>query len=232
MADYLHQVKEAEVGNNDNLNPDYLIENMRADELTYQIFYQRFVRCIVGKKSFDYMIAQADEDTKESDVVTTSDEALALVAYENGYNNWSDVWEKSDGKVKAIRKTEDYPKEWISVVPTKYTTRTDADGKTKEHSDKSWSAEGIERFNELVKRVRKDRKEHRGWFASFVTMAQDSVAQKCVRHENSKQAHFPDAIHELFHDPESSNPHAFSPEKRDSRSRSKKNIDYDDDDSD
>jgi len=231
MADYMHDIQESQKGDLENLNPEHLVEQMRGDRETYKVFYERFVRCIVGKKMFDYMIADADDETKEEDVVTTSDEALALVAFENGYENWCDVWERSEGKVKAIRKTEDYPKDWISTVPTKYTTRTDENGKTKEHSDRSWSAEGINRFNMLVKKVHQNRKDNPGFFKFFVGAAQDMIAQKCVRHETPKQSNFPDAINELFYDPESSNPHAFSPEKRGNRPNVGRYVNYGSEDS-
>ena len=221
-------MEEAEVADQDALTPTNLIDKMRADEDTYKIFYERFVRCIVGKKTFDYKVSKADESTQEKTVVTTSDEALALLAFENGYENWADVWSRSDGKVRAVRKTEDYPKEWITDVPTKYTTRTDANGKSKGNADRSWSSDGIKRFNELMKSVAKNRRKYPGFFASFIGTAQDIIAQKAVRHETSKEASMPDAIHELFHDPESSR-EAFSPAKPSGPSKENETNDYLDD---
>jgi len=61
MADYMHDIQESQKGDLENLNPEHLVEQMRGDRETYKVFYERFVRCIVGKKMFDYMIADADD---------------------------------------------------------------------------------------------------------------------------------------------------------------------------
>jgi len=74
-------------------------------------------------------------------------------------------------------------REFESDVPTKYTKGGIIYDKTVKNNDpKGWSAEGIERFNELYDMVKKDRKSHKGFIKRWLT-------ERRARMLNGTQAH-------------------------------------------
>jgi hypothetical protein len=103
-------------------------------------FYTYLLSSIVGKRNFkirllDTMMAEGEN------IATVSDEAsLALLGIENGHKLWNDIWAKSAGKVRVIRKDEPYPEEWNSTVFPEYTRTSKADPAIDKHTeDKRWT---------------------------------------------------------------------------------------------
>ena len=97
---------------------------MRQHTSAYMVFYSQFVRTIVGKRLFKQRIATMSED---EEIATVSDEALALLGIENSAARWNDVFERSQGRIRQIRKDEPYPEEWKSSVMSLYTGTTKSD---------------------------------------------------------------------------------------------------------
>ena len=151
-----------------DLNPGFVLDHMRDDYEIYSVFYRTFIPCIVGKRFFGTTMKNLNIPTmKETDLCTYSDEALALLAFENGFELWSDVWKKSKGTIRHVKRFEKVPEEFTSEKGTKYTTKYNDDG-TMNNYYRFWSNEGINRFNELRGKVRSNRKEFPEFFEKFV----------------------------------------------------------------
>ena len=88
-------------------SPDYFTLGKRKDSERYKYFYNIFVRQIVGKKEFDTSCRDWSEGDAESKISTVSDEALALLCFENQVEVWKDVWERSKGQIRPVSKNEE-----------------------------------------------------------------------------------------------------------------------------
>jgi hypothetical protein len=91
---------------------------MRHNFGAYADFYTYIVKAIVGKRNFKKRLRNMAEGTE---IVTVSDEALALIGVENGRRVWDDKFLRSEGKIRQIRNDETYPKEWETDVLPQYT---------------------------------------------------------------------------------------------------------------
>ena len=139
---------------------------MRQHTSAYMVFYSQFVRTIVGKRLFKQRIGTMSED---EEIATVSDEALALLGIENSAARWNDVFERSQGKIRQIRKDEPYPEEWKSSVMSLYTGTTKSDPSLDgDTEDRRWSQAGIERFNELRKMILQDRQKYPSFKSSWL----------------------------------------------------------------
>jgi hypothetical protein len=90
---------------------------LRHNYVAYYDFYTYLLPSTVGKRNFKIRLNTMAEG---EEVATVSDEALALLGIENGHKLWDDIWAKSAGKVRVIRKDETYPEEWNSTVCPQY----------------------------------------------------------------------------------------------------------------
>ena len=141
-----------------------VIQNGRRSHKMYNIFYDRFLPCVVKKSVFDHQVSVA---TNDSTLCTVSDEAFALLLLENSWERWVDIYRLQKGKVTPKRGQK--RREFESDVPTKYTKGGIIYNKTVKNKDpKGWSAEGIERFNELYDKVKKDRKANKGFIKGWL----------------------------------------------------------------
>lgn len=193
-----------------DLHALYYTENMRDQDGYYADFFDRFVRQIVGKKEFDTKCLQWDETKSENEVATVSDEALALLCFENHFEVWQDVWKRSKGEIRPISKKDPYPEEWISDKVTKYTSKKDSKGKPVDTKDKSWTNEGFLRFNELFKLVKESREKDPDFFKRFIESKQGILKEASKKTPSSKKE-LPDVEDDLFHNPEFVNKESFTP---------------------
>lgn len=206
---------------------------MRSDFDTYKHFYYRFVRSIVGRREFDLVIANWNTGQCEGTLATISDEALALLSFENGFDVWKDVYERSGGKIRPIPREEEYPKEWISNKETKYTTRRDAKGAPVDTKDKSWTAEGILRFNELLAVVARDRKKNPYFIEKFIEWKKtDGMGMGDWNKGTREEENFPTAHHTLFHNPDNLNELSFTPVRKDQKNGEREEQEDSDEESD
>ena len=170
QIDYIHKHLKPDLPEKrlNDFNPGFILKHMRDDFEIYSTFYKTFIPCIVGKRFFGTTMKNLKIDTmKETDLCTYSDEALALLAFENGYDLWIDVWKKSKGTIRHVKRFENIPEEFTSDKGTKYTTQYNDDG-TMNNYYRFWSNEGINRFNVLRGKVRSNRKECPEFFEKFV----------------------------------------------------------------
>ena len=129
---------------------DYL--QMRKYPAAYLEFFQRFVREVIGKRRWDDIVKWEDKNTFLK-IVTPSDEALALVLYENIEARALDICQRTKGKLKPPKNKSDEKslEDFKSKVPYKWTTQ---DTILKRNF---WGEKGIGRFNKLRDMVQEDR---------------------------------------------------------------------------
>jgi hypothetical protein len=118
-----------------------------------------------------------ENDSVFEEISTISDEALALLALENGVDRWDDVFTKCKGNVRPFPKGQPIPEGLKSTVPTKYTvSSTLAADDDQEGNDKRWSKEGIIRFNQLWQMIIKDRGAHSDFIERWLTQQRRATA--------------------------------------------------------
>jgi hypothetical protein len=147
---------------------------MRWNSAAYSVFYSTFIPTIVGRSLMKKLV---EDDSVFEEISTISDEALALLALENGVARWDDVFTKCKGDVRPFPKGQPIPEGLKGTVPTKYTisSTSDADG-DKEGNDKRRSKEGIIRFNQLRQKIIKDHGAHSDFIERWMTQQRCATA--------------------------------------------------------
>jgi len=129
---------------------ELIVEEKRKDVEKYRWFYDNVLNHVVGRNLWK----KNEKETDGSVMASVSDEALALLLLENGW----EVWQAEC----AGGGDEEEGQEGGGVLPdTKYTmcSRGCTSG-TDRGKIKGWKDEGLERFNKLFQEVKADRKEH------------------------------------------------------------------------
>jgi hypothetical protein len=122
-----------------NIPPLEEIAKLRhADFKVWSFFCEEFLPCVVGKSKWNHGCASSLMST----FVTVTDEALTLLLLENSWDTWHQTESKS-----YTRNKED-------LLQSKWTVAAKAVGRFG-----GWKEDGLERFNDLVKEVRKNRLE-------------------------------------------------------------------------
>ncbi len=143
----------------------------RKNKKIYTIFFDHFLPCVIKKTVFDRQVSVA---TNDSTLCTVSDEAFALLLLENSYSRWLDIYQLQKGEVTPKRGQK--RREFESDVPTKYTKGGIVYDKTVKNNDpKGWSAEGIQRYNELYDKVKKDRKANKSFTKNWLKKRKDGL---------------------------------------------------------
>ena len=144
--------------------PKNIVETRRQNHEMYQDFATFFIAPVVGKRKF----VNSNFKFLFSKYVTVSDEAFALLLFENNYDRWLDMANNNN---------------WSSsgVLPL-YTTGGNGNQTPKQGDSKpaktnnsspcmyqGWSIHGIRRFNELFDLVKKERATQLGrdWEEAF-----------------------------------------------------------------
>ena len=106
----------------------------------YYDFINYFVSTVIGK--MNYKRKSCIEVL--SSYATVSDEAFAILCFENNFDTWMDMGLRGDKKT--------------SMVPRKYTNGgISQNRKASSQHNRGWSDEGLHRFNELFDLVQKNR---------------------------------------------------------------------------
>ena len=106
----------------------------------YMLFVDQFVRATIGCALFDGYATKRHV----SEFVGVSDEALALLLWENQEDRWKEMAERGVAK---------------SQLPGKYTDGGQCRRSTgRSRKGKGWSCKGINRFNKLCEKIEADRK--------------------------------------------------------------------------
>ena len=164
-----------------NLNLDQILE-MRQLENAYFNFVEYFVSSVIGKTCFK----QNSCDNLLSHYATISDEAFAILIFENNLDAWLDMGMRKDTSG--------------SEVPRKYTNG----GRSKQEvassqQNKGWSEQGLKRFNELFDKVKENRNapQAKEFEDNFKSYCEDKASSKKKRAKPLEQESFA-VRHELF----------------------------------
>ena len=175
---------------------DYL--TMRENEDVYVEFFEHFVRNVVGKIEYKHRLAHGCPESSQ-DMCTVADEAFALLLLDNNYERWVDIEENRDESDQMrqafVREygTKASVRHWMSSVKPKYTgsglnlvkapvvplaNRKGANqSSSNATTEKAWSEEGIQRFNELVEEVKTNRATFdQTWFPKYLATVRDTDA--------------------------------------------------------
>jgi GH18 family chitinase len=118
------------------------IEMLRSNQELYSIFMDLFVACMVGKDVY----RRASTKQPLNNIVTVSDEAMAMLVLKNNYALWMEMSEKMEMGVKKV-KLEDCRSKQLYFDERKGRGR-------------SWSDEGKIYFNETYKAIVSDRLQY------------------------------------------------------------------------
>lgn len=170
---------------------------LRRNFAAYYDFYTYLLPSIVGKRNFKIRLNTMAEG---EEIATVSDEALALLGIENGHKLWDDIWTKSNGKVRVIRRDEDYPEAWNSTVLPEYTRTSKADPSIDRHTeDKRWTQAGISRFNALHEAIVADRQAYPDFKVRWLRQARTEINGKVNRDiDDDDEEDIVDANDDLF----------------------------------
>ena len=111
------------------------------------------------------------------EIATPSNEAMAMVALENGEIPWLDIWKNSKGKVHLLKKHEPQPEHWQTDLDPKWTTHkckqeTVYDPKNVPENCKQSNA-GIQIFNELCQLIINDHKVFPGFLKKYLSKKEE-----------------------------------------------------------
>jgi hypothetical protein len=131
----------AESGGSFHLKIKTILEMRRGrNAAVYYDFIDHFVSLVVGKRYYNLIHYKQ----RISDYATPSDEALAILMFENNYARWEDMAKRNDTR--------------SSTVLPLYTNGGVSDGEVASNQRyQGWSDEGLDRFNVLFRRVKEDR---------------------------------------------------------------------------
>ena len=136
-------------------------------------FFGEFLSCVVGKRQWSahkkyQLISQATMTGSSDKLVTISDEAFALLMYENYFDKWTtQANATAAGSVQRERK----------AIRGKYTVQNSGTCKYG-----GWSIDGMNRFNDLYALVKEDRKSPQA------PAMEKEFLDYCVREGNNTKA--------------------------------------------
>lgn len=132
--------------------PKSIVETRREDKDMYHDFTNSFIAFVVGKRKYD----QSSYKYLFSRYVSVSDEAFALLLFENNYDRWMDMAINNNWTTSVVMplyttggNASQTPKNLPPYQGTKNTSST--------HMYQGWSIQGIRRFNVLYDLVQKER---------------------------------------------------------------------------
>ena len=139
---------------------------LRKQQDAYYIFYKTFLPVVCKKTVFDENLLDTRKK-KEKNVVTYSDEAFALLCFENYYEWYCDIYQHWNGQPPNKNGKK---KVWESDVRPPYSRGGGimySNGK--KETGRGWLPSGVARFNELYDMVRQNRKQYPNFFNYFRT---------------------------------------------------------------
>ena len=172
-----------------NVNLDQITEMRQAENFAYFDFAEYFVSSVIGKSRFKQNCC----DNLLSQYATISDEAFAILIFENNFDAWIDMGMRKDTSG--------------TVVPRKYTNGGKSKGEVaSSQHNKGWSNEGLKRFNELFDRVKENRATPQAKVLeeNFRSYCEDKASSKKKRVKPIEQECFA-VRHELDSDSEDGN---------------------------
>ena len=189
-----------------------IVNNCRLNFESYCIFASHFIAPVVGKHRYNNLCWRSTFLT----YVSKSDEAFALLTFENNYDQWIGMANSNDWGSSSIKPA--YTNGGNNLQTPKPPTgqmmfsKTDnpaliSSGQSSRSSSvrcQGWSAHGIKRFNELFDLVEKERE------SSIGLHFEEEYMKQCMnaREQGKKKSHRNNAVykvcrHELWSSPTS-----------------------------
>jgi len=174
-------------------SPNYDLQDflqLRKHPQAYLVFFKHFIKCITRKSVFESNIRKA---RTYDDICSISDEAFALILLENSWHRWMDIHTKDSSALLPRRGLRTQGKV-TSMIPTKYTKggyKYDPlspfeTAPTSYSKRKGWSAEGIQRYNELFDQVEADRQAHPEFLNSLLVEIRNENPAMLARSPNTR----------------------------------------------
>ena len=143
-----------------NITLEDILEMRENKNDGYYFFYDCILRCVVGRIKWKRIIR---ENRPISELVSCSDEAFGLLVLENGWNKWQQIHDQQIVDAKAKKQ-----------IKSKYTN----DEREGNSSFDGWKSTGLQRYNELVYHVIKNRKSKGG--KSFDKNYNEDLINSCA----------------------------------------------------
>lgn len=142
----------------------------RECEHTYHVMLNKFVPCVVGRGLYKKRLSSRPRH--EARLFTASDEAFLLLVLENAWDRWVDIYETdAPGRQGEGWGSSKKARRWqhLSDEKTLYTSGGIRYSETVSiRKTNGWTPEGIDRYNELFRIVKRDREKRPGLFRSWV----------------------------------------------------------------
>ena len=191
-----------------NVKLDQIMQLHQSENFAYFDFVEFFVSSVIGKACFKQNCC----DNLLSQYATISDEAFAILIFENNLDAWIDM-----GVRKDTSGTE---------VPRKYTNggRSKGEMASSQHN-KGWSEQGLKRFNELFDKVKENRATPEAviFEERFRAYCEDEASSKKKRIKEFEQELFV-IRHKLFSENENESTEKCGGVEKPKHKKQKKNI--------
>ena len=145
----------------------------RSNVDAYRFFMSTYIKRVIGIRKYQDRIMQ--NEITEDQFFTKTDETLALIAIENGEEQWEDKW-----NLRGCTLTFGNEHEWESTIATKWTCQG-KQGKNNNNQDpkksngRNWSNDGLQRFNEIYSFVKHDRNNNPNFFQAWIEKEKDDI---------------------------------------------------------
>ena len=153
------QTRAGTLGLHDDIVPNLVqVLELRQNRQAYTWFCEKLLRCVVGTRAWDKACAHE----RLSSYATITDEAFALLVFENNFSRWVDMYNKGNSK------TSDVQPKWTNGGKSAKNGRSKMCG--------GWDVDGIKRYNTLFCKVEKDREDNPAFEDAFLKRMQ-SIAK-------------------------------------------------------
>ena len=134
------------------IRPDTL--STRHDEfLLYVDFIEYYVSAVIGLRHFEKMKCHR----QYREYVTVSDEAFASLTIENNWQRWMDMAEQDAWKTSPVPTKWTVTRDRTTKAVREDQTNNRRAGEPQARRYRGWSAQGIERYNQLFDQINAER---------------------------------------------------------------------------
>ena len=132
--------------------------NMRKNtNNAYNFFYDCIMGCVVGKTEWKRLVRLGEP---MSTLFSVSDEAFGLLLLENSWKRWKHIFNNPNFTEQQKKKVK---------------ARWSKDTRVGNSDNDGWDQRGLEKYNELVRKVHQDRKEN----IEFDNKYANEIANRC-----------------------------------------------------
>ena len=164
--------------------PKSIVDTRRQDKDMYHDFINFFIKPVVGKRKFD----TSSIKFLPSRYVTVSDEAFALLTFENNYDCWLDMAIRNDWAASNVRPLYSTGGNGNQTPSKAQANQEFKDNNSSTSMYQGWSVQGIRRFNNLYDLVLKERNTEAGFLfeEGFLQYMQEKKDKKNKKdHQNN-----------------------------------------------